>query len=85
MTLTSASFDNVAKVIIKTCGASSTNAKLIVKVNGVQVGDAISLTKDATEYIFTPDVAMTGAVAFTYTQTSSKAIYIKSITIVYAE
>ena len=85
MTLTSSSFDNVAKVIINTSGAKSTNAKLIVKVNGVQVGDAISLTKDASEYTFTLPAITTGAVEFSYTQTSAKAIYIKEIQVHFGE
>ena len=71
------------KVVVNTSGASSIAAKLKVTVNGVQYGDEISLTTSATDYTFNaPDSGMqAGEIVFTYTQTSSKAIYIKSIAI----
>ncbi len=73
----------VEKIVLNTSGASSIAAKLKVTVNGVQYGDEISLTSSATEYTFNaPDSGMqAGEIVFTYTQTSSKAIYIKSIAI----
>ncbi|MBQ3000614.1 MAG: hypothetical protein IJD63_02575 [Oscillospiraceae bacterium] len=84
LTLTSASFSNVKSITINTSGASDIKASFTVSVGGTQVGSA-DLTKTATEYTFTLDEALTGEVVFTYTQTSSKALYIKSIEIVYAE
>lgn len=73
----------VEKIVLNTSGASSIAAKLKVTVNGVQYGDEISLTSSATEYTFNaPDSGMqAGEIVLTYTQTSSKAIYIKSIAI----
>ena len=85
LTLTSTSFNNVKSVTINTSGASSVNASFTVKVNGVQIGSSTTLTTTATEYTFTCDNPITGIVEFNYTQTSSKALYIKSITIEYAE
>lgn len=86
MTLTSeTSFKNVSSIIINTSGAKSINATLTVTVGGTQVGETETLTKDATDYTFTPDTPLTGAVEFSYTQTSSKGLYIKSIEITYAD
>lgn len=85
MTLTSESFSNVTTIKINTSGASKTTGKLIVTVGGVQIGSQISLTTTATEYTFTAPTALTGEIVLSYTQTSDKAIYIKSITVVYGE
>ena len=74
----------ISKITIKTSGASSTNAKLIVKVNGVQVGEQVSLTSSATEYTFTLENATSGIITLEYTQTSSKAIYINSVNVEYS-
>ena len=81
MTLTSAPVSNVKKIVISTCGASNIAGTLTVTVNGVQVGDTIKLTKTNTEYTFELDEATTGEIVFTYTQTSSKAFYINTISI----
>ena len=84
MTLSTTNYaGGVEKVVVNTSGASSIAAKLKVTVNGVQYGDEISLTTSATDYTFNaPDSGMqAGEIVFTYTQTSSKAIYIKSIAI----
>ena len=78
-TVTSESLTNVSEITINTSGASSVVATLIITVGGEQVG-SISLTSIATSYTFEVN-NLTGPVEFTYTQTSSKAIYIKSITI----
>ncbi|MBE7100710.1 MAG: hypothetical protein E7364_03770 [Clostridiales bacterium] len=83
LTLTSASFSNVSEIIINTSGASSVKATLTVSVGGTSVG-TYTLTDTATEKTFSVD-NLSGAVVFSYTQTSSKAIYIKSITINYTE
>ena len=83
LTLTSESFSNVSEIKINTSGASSINATLTVSVAGTQVGEETSLTTTATEYTFTLASPLTGEVKFSYTQTSSKAIYINSITVTY--
>ena len=81
----SSSFAGVTKIIVNTSGASSINATLTVTVGGTQIGSQIKLTTTATDYTFTSDTPLTGEVVLTYTQTSSKAIYIKSISVTYAE
>lgn len=84
LTLVSDEFTNVKEIKINTSGASSINAKLVVLVDGVEVG-SVSLTASATEYTFTLNEALTGEISFSYSQTSSKAIYIKSINVSYQE
>lgn len=79
---TSGYTEKVNTIKINTSGASDIKASLVVEVNGVQYGDAITLTSAAREYVFTaPHNPVTGEILFTYTQTSAKAIYIKSISI----
>ena len=81
LTLTSANFSNVTKIVINTSGASSVNASFVVTVDGQQVGSSTKLTSSATSYTFEPTTPLSGPVVFTYTQSSSKAIYIKSISV----
>ena len=73
----------VQTITISTSGASSINAKLTVTVNGKQYGSTASLTSSNKEYTFSVDEAdmQKGEIVFTYNQTSSKALYIKAITI----
>lgn len=73
----------VQTIKISTSGASSVSAKLTVTVNGKQYGSTVSLTSSNTEYTFAIDEAdmQKGEIVFTYNQTSSKALYIKAITI----
>ena len=71
----------IESIVINTSGAKSTDAKLVVTVGGVQYGTQKSLTASATDYTFTG--SSSGEIVFSYTQTSSKAIYIKSITVTY--
>lgn len=71
----------ITSITINTSGASGTNAKLSVSVAGTQFGSQISLTKTATDYTFEGNAA--GELVLSYTQTSSKALYIKSISITY--
>ena len=84
-TLTSASFSNVSKIVINTSGASSIKGSLSVTVGGQQIGNEITLSETATEYTFEWDKQVSGAVVLSFKQTSSKAIYIKSIIVIYAE
>lgn len=71
----------IESIVINTSGASSTNAKLVVTVGGVQYGAQKSLTASATNHTF--EGASSGEINLSYTQTSKKAIYIKSITVTY--
>ena len=85
LTLTSDSFSNVTKIVINTSGASSINASFTVSVGGQQIGSSTKLTTTSTEYTFDIPNGATGPIVITYTQSSSKAIYIKSIAVTYAE
>ena len=78
---TSAYKGGVKKIVINTSGASSIKASMTVTVGGKQIGDKISLTASATSYTLESKEALTGEIKISYTQTSSKAIYIKSIAI----
>ena len=78
MTLTSGSVSNVNKVVVNASGASGTNAVMVVSVDGVGLG-SVSLTSDATSYAFISDTPLTGAIKLSFTQSTSTAIYIKSI------
>ncbi len=83
LTVTSESFSNVSNITINTSGASSIIGSCKVYVGDTLV-ETITLTKTATNYSF--DVSgLSGEIKLEYTQTSSKAIYIKSISVTYAE
>ena len=71
----------ITKIVINTSGASSVNASFAVSVGGTQYGTSTKLTATNTAYTFTGSAS--GKVEFKYTQTSSKALYIKSIAITY--
>ena len=82
LTLSTTSYKGGVKSIkINTSGASSISGSFTVSVGGKQIGSKTTLTKTATEYTFTSDEVLEGEIKFSYTQTSVKAIYIKSITI----
>ncbi len=86
LTIYSNHFKNyeIEEITVETSGASNINANLVVKVNNntYQPGSTkISSANDA--YTFTG--ASKGNVELIYSQTSSKAIYLKSITIKYKE
>ncbi len=83
LTVSSTIFKNVSKIVINTSGATDIKGDVVVKVGNKEVG-TITLTNKATNYSFDVD-NYTGSIEFIFTQTSSKAIYIKSITVDYAE
>ncbi|MBE6537587.1 MAG: hypothetical protein E7673_06525 [Ruminococcaceae bacterium] len=83
MTLTSEQFTNVSKITVTTSGASSVNATLKVYVGGTLL-KTITLTSTSTAYtIEVPNAS--GEIKLEYTQSSSKALYVKSIAVDYAE
>ena len=85
LTLTSEKeFSSIQSISITTCGGSSTNASFNVLVGGETVGTQ-KITSTSTKYAFNLPQSKSGIVSFNYTQTSSKAIYIKAIEIVYGE
>ena len=71
----------IKSITINTSGASSINGSFTVTVGGNRYGESTKLTTTATAYTFTGESS--GEIVFSFTQTSSKALYIKSITIVY--
>ena len=82
LTLSTSGISGTIKQIkINTSGASSVNASFTVSVGGTQYGSSTKLTTTATEYTFTG--SKSGEIKFSYTQTSSKALYIKSISVTY--
>ena len=70
----------ISKISINTSGASDIKGSFTITVGGTEIGNA-TLTKTATDYSF--DCNASGDIILSYTQTSSKAIYIKSIAIEY--
>ena len=84
LTLTSEELSNVKSIVINTSGSSSTNAELTVTVGSKQVGNTVLLTSSDAAYTFTCDEPLNGAITLAYSQTSSKAMYIKGITITFA-
>lgn len=73
-------FKGVSSVTIETSGASQINGSFTVSVGSTK-SPSKSLTSSSTAYPVTFD-GVDGKVSFDYTQTSSKAIFIKKITIV---
>lgn len=75
----------VENIVINASMASSGNAKLSVKVNGVflkcESSTEVSLTTSATDYEFVADELLAGDIVITLSQTTTKAMYIKSIAI----
>ena len=72
----------ITEIKVNTSGASSIAGTLNVTVGGNAFGNEYTLTKDATEVTFTGSAS--GAIVLNYAQTSSKAIYIKSISVTYS-
>ena len=70
----------ITKIVINTSGGSKVNATLTVSVGGATFGTKKTLTANATNYTF--EGSASGEIKFSYTQTSSKALYIKSISII---
>ena len=71
----------ITEIKVNTSGANGIAGTLNVTVGGNAFGDAYTLSKDATEVTFTGSAS--GAIVFNYAQTTSKAIYIKSISVTY--
>lgn len=73
----------ISKVTINTSGASSVSATVSVTVGGVAFkcggNESKSITTTATDYEFTGNSS--GEIVITWSQTSSKALYFKSISV----
>ena len=71
----------ITEIKINTSGANSIAGILNVTVGGNAFGESYTLTNAATEVTFSGSAS--GDISFNYTQTTSKAIYIKSISVTY--
>lgn len=76
---------DITSIKINTSGAKSISCTLKVYVGETQIGDDITLTATATEYIIESETPLSGNVKLEYTNASKKAIYIKSINFNYIE
>jgi hypothetical protein len=84
MTLSTSDIEGtITKIVINTSGASDIKGTFKIKVGNTEIGTK-TLTKTATSYTF-DDVNASGEILLSYTQTSSKAIYIKSIVVIYTK
>ncbi|MBM6993934.1 MAG: hypothetical protein I3J02_11845 [Prevotella sp.] len=72
----------ISRIDVTTSGASSIVGELNITVGGNSFGNAYTLTSTSTLVSFTG--SGTGEIKLNYSQTSSKAIYIQAIKIVYA-
>ena len=74
---------SISSISISTSGASSVSATIGVSVGGSQYGDSPkNITASNATYTFSGNA--TGEIIFTWTQTSSKALYLKAIEIEYS-
>lgn len=73
----------ITKVVVNASTASSSNGKIAVTVGGAAYGQQKSLTTSSADYEFTGSSA--GELSIILEQTTSKALYIKSITVEYGE
>src|SRR5690554_837331 len=71
----------ITTIEVETSGASGVSATVSASVDGVAYGIAQSITTTNTNYTFTG--SSSGAIELKWNQTSSKALYIKKITITY--
>lgn len=74
---------SVSKIIVNTSGAKGIDATLSVTVGNSTFGTAYKLTDSPSSASFTDNAS--GKITLSFQQQSSKAIYIKSIQIVYGE
>ena len=71
----------ITKIVLNTSGASGITGTVTVTVGGTQFGEQEKLTNTAKDYTF--EGSASGEIVFSYTQTSKKALYIKSIAVTY--
>ena len=77
----------ITSVVVNTSGANSIAGTVAVSVGGTaftsgEGGESATLTNTATDYTFTGSAS--GQIVISWAQTSSKAIYVKSITVTYS-
>lgn len=72
----------ITKIVVNTCGNGGTSAKLDVVVGGKAFGKQVSLTSTASDFTF--EGSASGKIDLKYSD-NDKALYIKSISIIYEE
>ena len=73
------SFENVKYVKINAAGNSGTDATVKVTIGGTQIGATAELTNVAKDYEFVSAEALSGVMVITYEQTTTQAVYFKSV------
>ena len=75
--------DGVTKVVIYASGASGTDATISAYVGTSKIGTTKTLTSSNAAYTFTSSSGLRGNVKFVIKQTTSKAIYVKGMSMTY--
>lgn len=84
LTLSCSDFSGtIASIDVYTSGAASIAGDVQVSVGGTSFGDAQALSATNTKYTFSLEEGATGEVQISWSQTSSKAIYIKQIVVTF--
>lgn len=74
---------NISSITINTSGASKIAATIAVSINGIDIESPKTITTSPADYTFTPTESASGSILISWNQNSSKALYIKSISIEY--
>ncbi len=86
MTLTTNGISgNISEIVVNTSGAKSISATISCSIGGTAFGtqkQTISTTN--TPYTFTSTTTISGEIVLSWAQTSSKALYVKSISVKYS-
>ncbi|MDD2984581.1 MAG: GEVED domain-containing protein [Crocinitomicaceae bacterium] len=82
---TSGIVGTVTEIKVTTSGASSVNATFGITIGGTAFGTNAAITATSNEYTFTGSASASGAIpiSLNWSQSSSKALYVKKITITY--
>ena len=76
---------NISEIVVNTSGGSKVSATMSCSIGGTEFGtqkQKISATN--TPYTFTDTTAISGEIVLSWAQTSSKALYVKSISVKYS-
>ncbi len=80
LVLSTSELENFNKIVLNLSTASKASATVEVLVNGVSIGTK-TLTTTATDYTFDLSAITSGKIEIKITQTTAKALYIKSIAV----
>ena len=73
----------IQKIVVNCSGASQIAGTVNLTVGGTAIGSQYTLTTSATDAEFPATTALSGEIKINYAQTSSKAMYIKYIKVIY--